>query len=704
MSAPSPARPHPILPRADTPAIVPERVVDGYSGPVAAYGAAVWPLEPLIANPGADRRSVHWAGFPPRSREEFRLIAWVMINQALPDWFLVGRSAWHSRIGASVLYATVLEWRNLAYWLDGRGDGGLATCTPTVMSQYARHLAARPGASRSMMTKTLSALTRLCAFDTISPAPLGLGLPPWDREGIDDHLPVQASRGENTTEPIAPATMGPLLVWALRMVDDFADDILKAWQESNRLTARATTNPATPASKAALKRYLEDLTSRGAPVPSRQMLGKTLICARYVAAVTGCSPVQINALASTQRWQNLGEYVRRHPGPCPLAVPITGRVEGTPWTTALDYTEAGTLMRHLGTACFIVIAYLTGMRPGEVMALRTGCCPDPPSGRHLIHGRVFKGSSDEEGNHNSAGELRDVPWVAIPPVVAAVRVLERMVPTGGLLFDSAAHTFQHVRTSDGTSLGYEGLRARTDDFVHWASATARQLGRPHEQIPDDPHGGIAVARFRRSLAWHIARRPGGLVALAIQYGHLRTSISAGYASRSRDGIHELLDIETARATADTLTTLNEDLAGGTGISGPAARRAVQAAAHSPAFAGSIRTPRQARDILDNPALAVYDNPHSLLMCVYQRDRALCHRTVPTDSPSLDRCQPACANIARTDDHAHQLLRRATSLDEQARSQAVPGPLSERLSRRAARLRAQAHDHARDRTTLQESTP
>ena len=32
--------------------------------------------------------------------------------------------------------------------------------------------------------------------------------------------------GENSIEPITPETMGPLLIWALRVVDDFADDIL----------------------------------------------------------------------------------------------------------------------------------------------------------------------------------------------------------------------------------------------------------------------------------------------------------------------------------------------------------------------------------------------------------------------------------------------------------------------------------------------
>ncbi|WP_322734558.1 hypothetical protein [Streptomyces ferrugineus] len=74
---------------------------------------------------------------------------------------------------------------------------------------------------------------------------------------------------------------------------------------------------------------------------------------------------------------------------------------------------------------------------------------------------------------------------------------------------------------------------------------------PEQAIPDDPHGGITMGRFRRTLAWHVARRPGGLVALAIQYGHMRTVLNArtssGYGSRSRRGIHAILDVETARA-------------------------------------------------------------------------------------------------------------------------------------------------------------
>lgn len=337
--------------------------------------------------------------------------------------------------------------------------------------------------------------------------------------------------------------------------------------------------------------------------------------------------------------------------------------------------------------------------PPVVLGLTTGCCPDPLSGRHLIHGRVFKTAADEDGNHNPAGGIRDVPWAAIPPVVNAIRVLETIVPDGGLLFDSAAHTFQRTSTAHATALGYEGLRDRIEDFACWASDLARRLDRPHEIIPTTSTGRSAPPAPDAPWPGTSPAAPGGLIALAI----LRTTVSAGYASRSRDGIHELLDIETARATADTLTTLHADLAAGTSISGPAARRAVHAAAQAPAFAGTIVTRRQARDILDNPNLAVYDNPNSFLMCVYNRDRALCHHLAASNSPSLDRCQPTCANIARTDHHAAGLRAHADALERQSASEVLPGPLADRLARHAEQLRELASRHKHDRIPHQEPT-
>ncbi len=62
---------------------------------------------------------------------------------------------------------------------------------------------------------------------------------------------------------------------------------------------------------------------------------------------------------------------------CPLDTAVTGRIAARPWRHAMDYLEVATLWRHLGTAAFIVCAYLTGMRPSEILGLSSGCCPDP---------------------------------------------------------------------------------------------------------------------------------------------------------------------------------------------------------------------------------------------------------------------------------------------------------------------------------------
>lgn len=110
------------------------------------------------------------------------------------------------------------------------------------------------------------------------------------------------------------------------------------------------------------------------------------------------------------------------------------------------------------------------------------------------------------------------------------------------------------------SLRSPALRTRIEDFVTWANAEAARHGPPGEVRPPDPHGAVGTRPFRRTLAWHIARRPGELVALAIPYSHLRTAlVYEGYAARSRDGIHELIDIETVRAVADTVADLIDDL-------------------------------------------------------------------------------------------------------------------------------------------------
>uniref|UniRef100_UPI0024544C09 hypothetical protein n=1 Tax=Nocardia cyriacigeorgica TaxID=135487 RepID=UPI0024544C09 len=52
---------------------------------------------------------------------------------------------------------------------------------------------------------------------------------------FDDYLPAATAAGENSTEPISPATMGPLLIWALKFTEEFADDILARLADATRI-------------------------------------------------------------------------------------------------------------------------------------------------------------------------------------------------------------------------------------------------------------------------------------------------------------------------------------------------------------------------------------------------------------------------------------------------------------------------------------
>ncbi|MFI7676369.1 integrase [Actinophytocola sp. NPDC049390] len=713
------------LPEPGTPVVLPRFVVAMHTHLNARYADSAWPLGPLTANPSTSKKVIHWRNCPAAFTDELRLAAWTMINGQLRPTFLQTRgNRLRSRLSAAQIHETISAWIRPTIWLKTCGIRRLADCTTSVLDDYGQHLLSGH-TNRNHTHKMLGAVTRLWAFDQLSARPAGIGRPPWDERGADDYLPAATTTGgENETEPLAEQTMGPLLVWAMRMIDDLAEDILAAWAETRRLTEAARTTTGTPHGKAAVEAFLAPLLATGAPLPASRIRDEVCLATTYLSGITGASRSQIDKL--NQR-HGLAAVAAQRPGPCPLNIPVTGRIADGPWRQALDFAEAPVLMRHLGTAAFIVCAYLTGMRTGEVLGMRTGCCPNPEPttdentnentgrnnaarnangnmGRHLIRTHEYKNAVDADGNHQSAGVERDVPWVAITPVVNAIRVLERMVPDGSLLFDRRVHDVRYHRPGTG-SLKPVAIRHRIEDFVAWANAEAVTHNLPGEAIPADPHGRIGTARFRRSLAWHIARRPNGLVALAIQYGHLRTAVSGGYASRGRGGIHELLDMETVRAVADTVADLHDDLDNGGGVSGPAARRAITAAATAPRFAGTAITTRTAQRLLANEDAMIYDNPHAFLLCHYKREQALCHRDgikdTVKDTPSLDHCVPGCGNIVRTDQHAAQLRDRADLLDTRARH--APHPVAERLRTNANRLRGYADTHDRTRTTLEGTT-
>jgi hypothetical protein len=682
-------------------------------GAVSRFGDDAWDLSPLARREHEPGRRINWATFPVALRDSFKRAGWALITLPTPE-ALLERAA-TSRVehpSAGTIASVAGQWRRYATWLDGLGITALADVDAVSHEEWAAHLARTPAANRTR-GQALDAVSTLWGYAPHLPPGDRIPMPPWEAEGTRDYLPAEDGRNENATAPVHPAVMSPLLVWALRFTEDFAADILAALAEQQRLRSRIA-DRRRPDAAARLAALLDEHARSGTPLPGETVKGRRTAACSYLAGLTGAS---ITQAASAIRRAGLPVA-----GTAPLDIAITGKVHGRPWTSHISYHQAQALALRLAAACLVVVAYLSGLRPAEVLHLSTGCCPEPEDDgagtlRYRLHGHHFKGVRNTDGTPAPDGAVRQ--WTVIPPVRTAIGILEQL--TTGYLFplrpawmDGAPRQPRRRRSAPA---GTRGSRHRTGqvitsraanwriaEFITWVNAYAREHGLDSEAIPADPDGPVTLKRFRRTVAWHIARLPGGRIALAIQYGHLRTiTTSEGYSGRARHGLARVLDIETAATMTSYLSHASERLDAGEAVSGPAAQRFISAARDAAArYEGIFLSPRQARALLTDPTLQVHDNPQAFLACNYDPAKALCHldRTAGKTSshPDLDRCNTACANISRTSEHIQILTAETARLRAEAASPLAPEPIRQRLAQRADALERIAECHARTAIT------
>lgn len=139
-------------------------------------------------------------------------------------------------------------------------------------------------------------------------------------------------------------------------------------------------------------------------------------------------------------------------------------------------------------------------------------------------------------------------------------------------------------------------------FVLEADPGAAPRARRDDTVPADPADApITTSRLRRTLAWFIARRPRGLVAAAIQYGHVSVKMTLGYSGSYASGFPDDLAFEEWLTRHETMADAHQRLTDGEHVSGPTAdtfRTRVTAATR---FAGrTLRTNREAATLLANP--------------------------------------------------------------------------------------------------------
>jgi hypothetical protein len=696
----------PVIPRARLPQ-------EGSHGIVSRFGDDVWDLSHLARLAHEPGRTISWANFLPALRGSFKRAGWALITLPTPQ-ALMERAA-TCRVeqpSAGTIVAVTEQWRRYATWLAAQGITRLAEVDAACHDDWAAHLARQPAANRTR-GMALAAVSTLWGFAPHLPSGDRIPMPPWETTGIRDYLPAEDGRNENATVPIHPAVMSPLLVWALRFTEDFAPDILAALAEQQRLRSRISPVHSTDAA-VRLAELLGEHARAGIPLPGEMVKGRRSAARSYLAGLTGVSLTQA------------GNAIRRArlpvAGAAPLDITITGTVHGTPWLSHINYHQAQDLALRLAAAALVVVSYLSGLRPAEVLHLRAGCCPGPEDDgrgtvRYRLHGHHFKGVRDTDGTPAPDGAERQ--WTVIPPVHTAITILEQLTTTGHLFplrpawlggasserrrRQPAAPGTRGRRRRTGSLITAKTANGRIADFITWVNAYVREYGLENEVIPADPDGPVTLSRFRRTVAWHIARLPGGRVALAIQYGHMRTiTTGEGYAGRARHGLARVLDIETAASMASYLQQVNDRLNAGEAVSGPAARRLITAARDAATrYEGTYLSPRQARALLADPALQVHDNPQAFLACNYDPARALCHPGRDAGGtaahPALDRCSPACANIARTSGHIVALTAETARLRGQAASPLSPEPIRQRLTQRADKLDLIAERH--DRTAI-----
>ncbi|MCX5203922.1 hypothetical protein OG897_21005 [Streptomyces sp. NBC_00237] len=660
-----------------------------------------WDLDPAIFEDHAKAKSLNFAPIPGPLRLEAKHYVWQLLNHPRPGTMRRGTG---NRPAPGTVLAAFNPFKSFLSWLHRQNVTAFGHVTSALLDDYLADLGDEQ-ISLERKYRRVTEVRRLWSVRSLLPERMRLpATPPGGGEDSREIFGRVRTERDNRTRRIGELTMQHLLVWAIRFVEDFAEDILAAHAEHLELHGRQpedrrrTGQNARPPRGDVHRRmsaYLDGLRRHGGMLPGKLTDDGTLrIDWRHIGRIVSCSDAIQHSVSGRMATES-GIPIADNSY---LDAPITGRLDGRPWREKrITYREAKKLARLLSTACFVIVAYLSGARPGEVLNLRRGCIAhDAENDLWLMKGLYYKNAVDKDGNKLPAGELRRDPWVVIEIVAQAVRVLERLHPSP-LLFPRWIEPY-HLRKG-AKRLG----EARTDDsmaedvdaFVAWVNAECRGLGRS-DLIPGEGQGRLSTSRFRRTLAWFIRRRPRGLVAASIQYGHLHTRLLQGYAGSYESGFPDEYAFEDWLYRIEILAEDAEALENGEHVSGPAAdayRQRVAAANRQ--FAGHVLTnERQARDLVGNPLLQIHHGQG--MTCVLEPAQAACRLRGTIDdplvTPDTDDCRPNCRCLARTDRDIAEVRQQEVQLAEAVADPLAPSIRHERERHELQRLQRIIDEH------------
>jgi hypothetical protein len=490
-----------------------------------------------------------------------------------------------------------------------------------------------------------------------------LGFTPWPGRPANQIAGRRIPR-ENTTPRIPQEVMSPLLQAALFYVQTAAGDLAAAQREITDLRAACAQVTLRPGqARARLEAFIAGRARAGRGIPAAPHAGKIpgAVTAGGIAQAPDRTLISLLAGVPGGLWYHqarlvaAGDELGYEQGGLNTAMsPWPG--SGQPWRPRLDTASLRAETFHLRTACWILIAYLSGMRDTEVRELARDCSFTEPGldgrTRCKLRGRVFK-------DRALAGDAEE--WVVLDVVHQAVGVLLAVNDDTTRLFGYSGVRKDGMNANMLTRLNR--FAAHVNDLLTPPGGEAFIPGHGNSQAPWE----LTTTQFRRTLAWHIAHQPFGIVAGARQYKHAQVAIFEGYAGTSASGFAAEVEAEQAVARLDYAEHLYRDWLAD-GPSGGGADHKINAEfarihAELADLPGAIADSRRLRTMLSH--LAVTLHPGVLGDCFYQPATALCaKRAAPPAGrkplPMLNTCL-TCPNARRSSVHLPRL--------EQARDQA-----------------------------------
>jgi hypothetical protein len=670
---------------------------------------STWDLSAAVFRENARRSqiTVHFDGIEDAGVDRtLRELLYARLNFDVPGFRM--------RLPPASIQNSFNRTRRFLEFVAGRNGTCVAACVDqALLDAYLAHLTTDPQRRSNQVARLLEVIYDLHYFREHMPSG-GLEVLPWKGRSAYVVAGAQECAGENKTPRFPEEVISPLLRWSLKYITVFSSDILGARaefealeQRRKRLISEDERFPVGIRRQLRCKRLIAYIdgrraSGRGMPVwtkapnsavPTHAGTGTTISTVNavlidlHIGADPSRSKERLCICKATNRLivAAVAELGVETGG---MDTPISNDPDtGLAWRPRFDSTTLLFEEKMLQAACYIVCAYLTGMRDAEVQAMRLSCLEvrrseDGVIERYRVKSTVYKGRE---------GRGEPDTWTTIEPVAKAIRVLEQLTA--------------HVRKRRGGDTLWRMIGDGRSSGDHISTEIVRQLNKFRDHLnvqfgtgdaPIIPVGSdgkawhITTRQFRRTVAWHIANRPFGTVAGMIQYKHAGIAAYEGYAGSSRSGFRNEVEHERAVGQLEDIASYFGRHRAGEVLIGPASVRISkemqEAVDKLGPLPGRIADPALVRSLLAHVAKTLFVGVMN--DCFFDPATAFClNGKTEAAMPAMARCRPdRCPNSCITSHHRPLWAKAITDGEELLKSKRLSPLQREAIEADLARYR------------------